>query len=329
MYDVICIGSATVDCFISTGNKLFQKTARRAYVKVPFGTKILVEQMQFSTGGGGSNTAVGFARLGFKAALISKMGLGTNSERIYSELQSEKVDTSMLIRKKGLRTAFSVVLDASGKDRTILAFKGSNNDLRSDEINKSRLKTKWFYFSSMVDRSFDVLEDLSEFALKHNISIAFNPSSYIAVKGANYMKKVLRATTVLVLNRGEACELLGKSYATGIDMLLKGLYSRVPRLVAVTDGKNGVYAYDGEVKYYLKPSPVKVVEATGAGDAFACGFVGGIMMGKSIEDALRMGSANSESVIQYFGAKNNLLSRKEISKYLSHKLKKVEKGKLA
>ena len=86
MYDVICIGSATVDCFISTGKKLFQKTANRAYVKVPFGTKILVEQMQFSTGGGGSNTAVGFARLGFKAALISKMGLGTNSERIYSEL---------------------------------------------------------------------------------------------------------------------------------------------------------------------------------------------------------------------------------------------------
>jgi len=327
MYDIICIGSSTVDCFVSTGSRLFQK-AHHNHVIVPFGTKILIDDVQFSTGGGGTNTAVGFSRLGFKTAIISSMGLGTNSQRIFRELKKEKIETSLLVRRKGLRTGFSVVLDAKGHDRTILAFKGSTNDLEINEINKEKLHAKWFYFSSMVDKSFQVLEYLSGYALKHNINVAFNPSSYLASRGPKYLAKVLKATTILILNRGEAGELLGKPEMTNIDVLLRGLYALVPRLVVITDGSKGVYAFDGEIKYYLKASPVKVVEATGAGDAFSSGFVSGIMMGKSIDDSLKMGSSNAESVIQHFGAKNKLLTKREIIKYLESKPKKVAKTKI-
>jgi len=321
MFDIICVGSATVDAFIETGNRLFQKTYKNL-VRVPFGSKILVDKLMFSTGGGGTNTAIGFSRLGFKAAYIGRVGLGTNGSRIVNELKREKVDTSLVIRKQG-RTGFSVVLDAKGHDRTILAFKGSNNEVYYSDINKKKLKTKWFYFSSMMDKSFQTLLRLAEYAKKNKIKVAFNPSSYLAVKGTRYLKKILDICEILIMNKGEACELLGKLKEKNIDKLLLGLYKAVPKIIVITDGKNGVYCYDGKFKYFAKARSIKVVESTGAGDAFASGFVSGTIKGKSIEYALQMGSANAESIIMKFGAKNKLLTYREINKFIKKFPRKV------
>jgi ribokinase len=329
MFDIICVGSATVDAFLSTGDRLFQKTrAHKNLVRVPFGTKILVDKLMFSTGGGGTNTSVGFSRLGFRAAFIGRVGMGTNSERIVRELEKEGVDTCFVVRKKG-RTGFSVILDAKGHDRTILAFKGSNNELYYQNISKKMLKTKWFYFSSMMGNSFKTLLKLADFAKKHKIRAAFNPSSYLALKGIRHLKKILDVCEILILNRGEACELLtGKSDNINIDKLLRGLYKAVPRIVVITDGNKGVYCYDGKFRYFAKARPVKVIESTGAGDAFACAFVSGIMRGRPIEYALQMGSANAESVISHFGAKHVLLKYREINKFINKCSRKIIKTRL-
>jgi sugar/nucleoside kinase (ribokinase family) len=326
MYDIICIGSATVDAFISTGDRLFQKS-HGDYCKVPFGSKILVDEVLFSTGGGGTNTSVGFSRLGHKAAFIGKIGLGTNSTRIMRELIHEKVDTYFVIRNRG-RTGFSVVLDATGHDRTILAFKGSNNDISYDEIRKSRLKSKWFYFGSMMGKSFDTLTKLAAYAKAHKIKVAFNPSSYLAVKGPEHMKKILDVCNILILNKGEAQELLRKLSEKNIDKLLLGLYKLVPNIVVITDGEKGVYCYDGKFKYFAEALPVKVIEATGAGDAFSSGFVSGIMSGKTVEYSMQMGCSNAESVIAHFGAKNILLGSRQIASYIKQHPRKALKTEL-
>src|SRR3989338_11271322 len=105
MYDVISVGSATVDAFINTGNQLFRKD--HGNISVPFGSKIVIEDLKFSTGGGATNTAVGFSRMGLKTACITSLGLGSNSKRIFNVLKKEGVDTSFVISKGG-RTGFSV-----------------------------------------------------------------------------------------------------------------------------------------------------------------------------------------------------------------------------
>src|SRR3989339_537239 len=71
------------------------------------------------------------------------------------------------------------------------------------------------------------------------------------------------------------------------------------------------YAYDGIKKYSIKPHNIKVVERTGAGDAFAAGFTAGLMVNKSLQQCLELGLKESESVLRYFGAKNNLLRMKK------------------
>ena len=90
MYDVITVGSATVDAFTSTGNRLFKKGNSKNYVHVPFGSKILIDELKFSIGGSGTNTAVALSRLGLKISYIGSMGCGNNSQRVTNLLKKEK-----------------------------------------------------------------------------------------------------------------------------------------------------------------------------------------------------------------------------------------------
>ena len=168
MFDVITIGSATVDCFVDTGKKLF-KTLHKEHgeiVFVPFGSKIVMDDLFFLTGGGGTNTAVSFARLGLKTAYLGRLG-GKQAEMVFDELKKEKINTSLVV--KGEDVGFSVILDAKGKDRTILTYKGSNNLLDYNDINKSKLKTKWFYMASMMGKSYKTLVKLTKYAKRKGI----------------------------------------------------------------------------------------------------------------------------------------------------------------
>jgi len=72
---------------------------------------------------------------------------------------------------------------------------------------------------------------------------------------------------------------------------------------------------------------IKVIESTGAGDAFASSFLSGMIKKNDIKFALKMGLANSESVITHPGAKNRLLNLNEILKAIKKKPIKIKKFK--
>jgi ribokinase len=168
MYDVITVGSATVDVFARTEfNKLIKKK-NVDFIAYPLGSKILIEELNITVGGGGTNTAVALSKLGHKVAYVGKIGLGHNSERVIKRLKQDEVDTSLIVRSKKERTGFSIILDSEKHDRTILTFRGSNRDLKFDEINLKKLKTRWFYFSSMTGTSFKTLEKLASYATKRH-----------------------------------------------------------------------------------------------------------------------------------------------------------------
>src|SRR3989338_3631277 len=121
---------------------------------------------------------------------------------------------------------------------------------------------------------------------------------------------MLENTDVLVLNREEANLLLGLIHAE-YEMLLKGLHLAGPEYVVITDGKNGVHAYDGKNAYYLQSHKINVVETTGAGDAYASAFVAGLIKTGDFKTAMKIAMVNSESVLLHKGSKNRLLTWKE------------------
>ncbi|MFH0868581.1 MAG: carbohydrate kinase family protein [Candidatus Woesearchaeota archaeon] len=323
MYDVITVGSATVDVFARTEfNKLIKKK-KTDFIAYPLGSKMLIEELNVTVGGGGTNTAVALARLGHKVAFLGKTGIGINSLRVIKKLREEKVDTSLIVRSKNERTGFSIILDSEKHDRTILTFKGSNNDLKSSEVNLKKLKAKWFYFSTMMGTSFRTLEKIANYASKNNIKIAFNISSYLAKKGPSYLRNILKKVDMLILNKEEASILVGKN---NIKNLFKKLHELGPKMISITDGKSGVYVLDNNCIYNGKPHNVKVVETTGAGDAFASTFLSGIIKKNDIEFALKLGITNAESVIQHHGAKEKLLAYNEALSIIKKKPIKVIKN---
>ena len=296
-FDVVTFGSAVIDVFVDG-----DIAEKKGFISYPIGEKILLKNLKYDIGGGGTNTAVAFSRLGFKTGYIGKVGKDINGNEILHQLKKEKVKFLGKRTDKGM-TGYSVILDSKSKDRTILTYKGVNNNIKEKDIKK--FKTKWLYFSSLLERSFQTQLKVAKKLCSRGAKLAFNPSSYL-IKEKN-LSSILKLTSILVLNKEEA-EMLSKK--AQIEEIIKRLHSFGPNIIVITDKNKNIVASDKNKIYKLKPHRIKVIERTGAGDAFASGFTAGIIIGRSIQDALKLGLEESESVIRYFGAKNNLIKRK-------------------
>lgn len=325
-YDMITVGGNTVDAFARTQYSelisIMDPKGERDFLAYPSGSKILIKELNFTTGGGGTNTAVALSRLGHKIAYLGKMGNDENAEFIINSLKKEKIDL-IVVKGKG-QSGYSMILDSLKHDRTILTFKGCNNELKFSEIPLKKMKSKWFYFSSLMNESFKTLEKLSVYAQKNGIKVAFNASSYLAEKGSSFLGLILRNTDILVLNKQEAELIVGRD---NIESNLKKLSKLGPKIVVITNGSKGVYCFDNKNVYSSSPPKIEVVETTGAGDAFASTFLSGIVRGKGIEFAIKMGITNACSVISHNGAKEKLLNFKELLKDMKKYNIKIVKKK--
>ncbi len=297
-FDVVSFGSAVVDVFVHT-----DIAEKKGFMNYPIGEKILIKDLKFDIGGAGTNTAVAFSRLGLKTGCVCEFGDDENGNRIKQLLKKEKVK---FLGKtvKGELTGYSVVLDSKGGDRTILTYKGANDEVSLRDISK--FKTKWLYFSSLLGKSFNTQKELAlKLREKRGTKLAYNPSSY-QIKHMNILS-LLKITDILIVNKEEA-EMLLKRYKPQEKDLLLGLHKLTKGIIVITDRDRPTFCYDGNRKYSIKPhKEIKVVERTGAGDAFASGFVAGQIAGKTITRSLELGIKESEAVIQHFGAKNNLI----------------------
>jgi len=321
-YDIVTCGSATVDVFVKTKVKDIDiKEIDHGHKKImhligyPTGAKILIDHLEFMTGGGGTNTAVSFSRLGMKTAYLGKLADDINGKKIKRILKNEKISFVGKTSKKEM-TGYSVILDSKGNDRTILTYKGTNNNLRYTDVPKFRCS--WLYFSSMVGNSFKTMERVAKVHSTKGTKIAFNPSNYQAKKGKKFLGKMLKLTDVLILNKEEASLLLKNQGS--IKDLLKGILACGPKIAVITDGSKGAYCTEGINIYSIKPRKTKIVETTGAGDAFASGFVTGLKKKEDISYALNLGMENARSVISHYGAKNKLLTFREASKLIKNKV---------
>ena len=156
MFDVICLGSATLDVFIKSDLSQDHPLERRAcrekeFLCYDYGSKVNVDNIEFLTGGGATNTAVAFARLGLKPAFLGKVGKDDDAgEEDHSRSCSGKGWTPATRYTRARRpTGYSVILVSYEGDRTVLTFRGANNTLDETDIDWSLFDdTGWIYMSS-------------------------------------------------------------------------------------------------------------------------------------------------------------------------------------
>ncbi len=106
-----------------------------------------------------------------------------------------------------------------------------------------------------------------------------------------------------------------------IKEILKHVQTLEPKIVVITDGNKGSYAIDENKQHYHTQccSHIKIVERTGAGDAYATGFLAATIHGLSISEAMMWGSHNAASVIGHIGGEEGLLTKEKMEKE-SHSL---------
>ena len=351
MFDVVTIGSATQDIFIECDcGKIVDirgVSEKANLLCFDYGSKLEVDRTASDIGGGAVNAAANFANLGLKTSTIIKIGNDLNAEAIMQRLKSRNVDDSLVIKNEEYNTGFSVILTSFEGDRTVLAHRGANSRIRREEINMNAVKnSKWLYIAPMSGESNQVLDELAEYAEANGVNLAFNPGTTSIKKGLEYLKKILVTAEILIMNKEEASLVTGvfekpktkhdneETIKNGIPLhiikLLNELKSYNPKIVVVTDGKNGVYAFDGEYFYHALPFPAKVLSTLGAGDAFASTFTASIIKtGWDIQKSILNASINAASIIQTFGAQNGFKTFEEIEKTAENnpdfKVEKIEK----
>lgn len=305
---IISIGKGTQDVFLKSEEFDPHKQGKKLYTQLPLGTKMEVEDVTFATGGNATNVAVTFARQGLDSAYMWSLGDDPASQSILDALDREGVDTTHTVQKPDFQSGYSVIMiAASTGERTILNHRG----LAIGRTGKPAFKLDsiagydWVYPTSLADGGLDLLRDIVDAAEKHGAKVMLNPAGpELAEK--DRLITLLEGVDVLCVNKEEMQLLV--SGETLEELALHGLHY-VP-VVIVSDGPNGVVATDGKTIVRAGMyEDVPVVDRTGAGDAFASGFLSQWSQGKSLRESIIFASANSTSVVTKIGAKAGILQK--------------------
>lgn len=334
MFDVVTIGSATKDAFIETDGANIVSVAKKdknsAFMAYPYGSKIEINNFNIAIGGGAVNTACNFAGLGMKTATIVKVGEDSTGKDIVKMLEKRGISTNAVVFDKDENTGFSVILLSFQGDRTVLAHRGPNATISKKDIDFDLIKnSKWLYIAPLNGESTEVLDKIADFAEENDVNMAINVGTSSIKRGEKYLDKILKTAEVVVMNSEEASMLTKIEIRPDsttekfseckihpdIIKMLKHLKSTHAKIVVITDGGNGAYAYDGKMFYQCDEFPAKVVSTLGAGDAFASTFVSVLHQSNwDIEKSLKFAAINAASVVGKFNAQDGQLSMEEIER---------------
>lgn len=315
-FDAVCIGSAKIDIFLSvprnSSHVHLDKKANN--LSVAYGQKILVERSSIMLGGNACNVSVGLSKLKIKTAIMAEVGKDEFSQKIINNLASENVNSDFLIQSFNNPSSFSVILSFE-KDRTIFG----EHFTREHDFSFENLSTKSIYLTSLGETWKNAYEETLRFVRKTSALLFFNPGTPQLKSGYAGIKEVLKSTDILFLNKEETLETLGlKNETPDIQELLISLQKLGPKTAVITDGKNGSFAINEKQEFFSQPIiPTLIVEKTGAGDAYASGFLAAILSNLPIQTAMKWGTLNASSTMNAVGAQNGLLSKIEIEEKMN------------
>ncbi len=308
MFDVITIGSATRDvCLVS--DKFIALKSRKfptgAGECVALGSKIDIDKLVLTIGGGATNAAATFASLGFQTATMTRIGDDSTGKDVIDDLSAFGVSTHFVRMVRGGQTGYSVLLTMTDGERTILTFRGVSSQFEQKDIHWGGCEqTKWIYLTSLGG-NLALSKKVIENAHRCNVKVAWNPGKGELKGGMKSFVALLPLVDILLMNLEEAKLFSGKKQ---VGPIFKSLHSD-GKIRLITDGTNGSSVWRDKWMAHAGTTGAKAISRTGAGDAFGSGFVAGFIKSQNIHYAVAVGTLNAESVIQHYGAKRGILKK--------------------
>jgi ribokinase len=272
---------------------------------------------QESCGGSAANTIVGLARLGLKTGFVGKVANDREGKLLLDDFSREKVDSQgVVVETKGASGVVMGFVDREGQ-RALYVAAGVNDtigleDIAHDYVGRGRL----LHLTSFVGaRSFDSQKRLME-RLPSDIAVSFDPGMLYARKGLLKLKPIMQRAVAVMPNETELRLITGKGYEEGARSLL----AEGPRIVAVKLGAQGCFLTNGHESHLLKPYRVKVVDTTGAGDAWNTGFLYGLLANKKLRECGRLGNFVASRCIMQMGARTGLPRKADLRPFKNAKI---------
>ena len=274
--------------------------------------KIFVE---ITPGGSGANSMIGISQLGGSTAFSGKIGRDEHGNLYRNKLESLGV-TDCLAEGEGT-TGSSLILVSEDGARTMNTFLGMSQELVNQDIDTSVIQSsKYLYLTGYLwdteSQKKAVLNALDE-AKKYDIKVALSLSDPFCVTRhkEDFINLLKGYANMVFCNQEEAFTLI----ETEITQKAIEIMSGWTETVALTLGGNGaLISHQGET-FYIDPLPVRVEDTTGAGDAFAAGFLYGMTHDMNALDSGRIGAAMAAGVIsqtgpRYLGNAKKLIKEK-------------------
>ena len=281
----------------------------------------MVEEFGQLPGGSAANTVYGLARLGVGCGFVGAVGDDEEGQVLVNDLKSVGVDTTQVRVKKGAKTGSVVCLaDREGR-RALYILPGANSLLHRGDVDPDYLaQARILHLSSFVgDEQLEMQRELIT-KIPPSARVSFAPGSIYAARGLDALEPIMRRTHILFLNREEAEVLTGEGLEKGARMLL----DRGCHIVAITLGEGiargkrtaTCYIASGGLEYSIEVDRAAARpkgDTIGAGDAFAAGFLYGLLHGKELEECGYLGDMVARLSSTKSGARAGLPTAEELS----------------
>jgi len=288
---------------------------------VPFfpekGGEVLIDRLETRAGGSAANLSVAVSRLGLMSGFIGRVGNDSFGRFLTNEFKKEKVNISQLQVDEEIGTGLTFILVTQDGERTMFCFRGANVHLSPDEIDINNIRGKDVLhisgYSLLRGPQRKAALKALELAKKEGVLVSFDAGVYPAMKATDLVLSTIKSVDLLFLNELEAASLTG---IKNPEKSAKRALKLGPNVVAMKLGKGGCLILTEEEKIFSPAFNIKVVDTTGAGDAFDAGFLAGIIEGLDIKMAARFANAVGALSTMKVGARSALPNRWKVERFL-------------
>ncbi|KPJ54418.1 MAG: hypothetical protein AMJ37_00625 [Dehalococcoidia bacterium DG_18] len=277
-----------------------------------------VTEFLLSPGGSAANTIYGLAKLGVVGGFLGTLGDDEAGGMLLDDFRNVGVDIGQ-IRVTKAKTGTTLCLTDKRGRRAIYVLPGANSLLESDDIDLDYIKqARILHLSSFAgERQLEIQKQLMD-RIPPSVRVSFAPGSIYAAQGLADLSPIIKRTFVLFTNRKEIEQLTGEEFQKGAQSCL----GRGCQVVAITLGEGmkmkattaACYLATGDREYMIEAKRTKRVpgDTIGAGDAFAAGFLFGLLREKNLEECGYLGELVAQFSIARSGARAGLPSLRQL-----------------
>lgn len=313
--DVLCAGIIVAD----------HVSSPISHLPAP-GELVLADQLLLTIGGCAANVAVDLVKLGVRTAVVGRVGGDVFGRVVADMLRERQVDVSALQVTPDMDTSQTMIVNVAGQDRRFIHTFGANRAFRAADISPERVaKCRVLYLGGYLLMAGVLPEELiSVFAAARRAGVK-TVLDVVTPGSADYLprlEKLLPHVDVFLPNNHEAELILGEK-----DVLHQAeTFHRLGAgTVVITQGEAGSVLVSEGVRLRAEAYRVPFVDGTGGGDAFAAGYIDGLLRGMDAEGCLRVGSAVGASCVRAIGTTTGVFTRPELEAFVRENPLRIER----